>query len=149
MPELTVIETIFTPWQSLAGGVLIGLASALLMLTLGRVMGATGVLAGVLTPSAHPDTGWRLALLSGMISGPLAVLAFTGQMPLVDVPVSMPMLLIGGLLVGIGVTYGSGCTSGHGVCGMARLSRRSIAATATFMLTTGLTVFVIRHVLEA
>ena len=77
----------------------------------------------------------------------LVVLAVTGQMPAVEVPVSMRMLLVGGLLVGIGVTYGSGCTSGHGVCGMARLSPRSIAATATFMLTTGLTVFVIRHVL--
>ena len=149
MPELTVNETLFTPWQTLAGGVLIGLASVLLMLTLGRVMGATGVLAGVLTPSAHPDAGWRLALLAGMISGPLVVLAVTGQMPAVEVPASLPMLLAGGLLVGIGVTYGSGCTSGHGVCGMARLSRRSIAATATFMLTTGLTVFVIRHVLGA
>ena len=149
MPELTVVETLFTPWQSLAGGVLIGLASVLLMLTLGRIMGATGILAGVLTPSMHPDTGWRLALLAGMISGPLVVLAVTGQMPAVEVPVSVPMLLVGGLLVGIGVTYGSGCTSGHGVCGMARLSRRSIAATATFMLATGLTVFFIRHVLGA
>ena len=103
----------------------------------------------MLTPSAHPDTGWRLAVLAGMISGPLAVLAVTGQMPAVEVPVSMQMLLVGGLLVGIGVTYGSGCTSGHGVCGMARLSRRSIAATLTFMLTTGVTVYVIRHVMGA
>lgn len=149
MPELTTIETLFTPWQSLSGGILIGLASVLLMLTLGRIMGATGVLAGVLTPSAHPDTGWRLALLAGMISGPLVTLAVTGQMPAVEVTVSMPMLLVGGVLVGIGVTYGSGCTSGHGVCGVARLSRRSIAATSTFMLTTGVTVYVIRHVLGA
>ena len=149
MQELTVIETLFTPWQSLSGGMLIGVASVLLMLTLGRIMGATGVLAGVLTPSAHPDTGWRLALLAGMISGPLAVLAVTGRMPAVEVPVSTQMLLLGGLLVGIGVTYGSGCTSGHGVCGMARLSRRSIAATLTFMLTTGVTVYVIRHVMGA
>jgi uncharacterized protein len=144
--DLTLYETAFTPWQSLAGGALIGLASVLLMLTLGRIMGATGLLAGVLTPSAHPGSGWRIALLAGMVSGPLAVLAITGQMPEIQVPVSMPMLLIGGLLVGIGVTYGSGCTSGHGVCGMARLSRRSIAATLTFMLTTGITVYVIRHV---
>jgi uncharacterized membrane protein YedE/YeeE len=149
VPELTTIETLFTPWQSLSGGILIGLASVLLMLTLGRIMGATGVLAGVLTPSAHPDTGWRLALLAGMISGPLVTLAVTGQMPAVEVTVSMPMLLVGGVLVGIGVTYGSGCTSGHGVCGVARLSRRSIAATSTFMLTTGVTVYVIRHVLGA
>jgi uncharacterized protein len=144
--DLTLYETAFTPWQSLAGGALIGLASVLLMLTLGRIMGATGLLAGVLTPSAHPASSWRIALLAGMVSGPLAVLAITGQMPEIQVPVSMPMLLIGGLLVGIGVTYGSGCTSGHGVCGMARLSRRSIAATITFMLTTGITVYVIRHV---
>ena len=143
---MMVIDTLFTPWQSLAGGALIGLASVLLMLTLGRIMGATGILAGVLTPTTHPDTGWRLAVLAGMVSGPLAVLALTGQMPVVQVPVTLPMLLVGGVLVGIGVTYGSGCTSGHGVCGMARLSRRSFAATATFMVTTGITVFVIRHV---
>jgi len=146
---MIAIDTIFTPWQSLAGGALIGVASVLLMLTLGRIMGATGILAGVLTPTTHPDTGWRLAVLVGMISGPLAVLALTGQMPEIQVPVSLPMLLVGGFLVGIGVTYGSGCTSGHGICGMARLSRRSIAATVTFMVTTGLTVFIIRHVLGA
>lgn len=142
-----MIDTAFTPWQSLGGGLLIGLAAVLLMLTLGRIMGATGVLAGLLTTSTNDDTGWRLALLAGMVSGPLALLALTGQMPAVEVPVSLPMLLVGGLLVGIGVTFGSGCTSGHGVCGMARLSLRSIAATFTFMLTTGLTVYVIRHVL--
>jgi uncharacterized protein len=146
---MTTIETVFTPWQSLGGGALIGVASVLLMLFLGRIMGATGILAGVLTPAAHPDLGWRVAVLLGMVSGPVAVLMLTGQMPAIEVPVSMPMLLIGGLLVGIGVTYGSGCTSGHGVCGMARLSRRSFAATLTFMLTTGLTVFVLRHVLGA
>ncbi len=146
---MTTIETVFTPWQSLGGGVLIGVASVLLMLFLGRIMGATGILAGVLTPAAHPDFGWRVAVLMGMVSGPVAVLMLTGQMPVIEVPVSMPMLLIGGLLVGIGVTYGSGCTSGHGVCGMARLSRRSFAATLTFMLTTAITVFVVRHVLGA
>ena len=146
---MMVIDTVFTPWQSLAGGGLIGVATLLLMLTLGRILGATGILAGVLTPAAHPDTGWRLAVLAGMVSGPLAVLALTGQMPVVQVPVSLPMLLVGGVLVGIGVTYGSGCTSGHGVCGMARLSRRSFAATATFMVTTGITVFLVRHILGA
>lgn len=145
MSHLSLVETAFTPWPSLAGGVLIGLASVLLMLTLGRIMGATGVLAGVLTPQTHPDIGWRLALLAGMISAPLAVLAVTGQMPVVQVPVSMPMLLVGGVVVGVGVTLGSGCTSGHGVCGLARLSRRSFAATLTFMITTGVTVFILRH----
>lgn len=140
-----VIETAFTPWQSLSGGLLIGLASVLLMLSLGRIMGATGILAGVLTPVAHPDRGWRVAILAGMVSGPLVQMMLTGAMPAVEVPVSMAMLVLGGFLVGIGVTYGSGCTSGHGVCGVARLSRRSIAATVTFMLTTGLTVYLLRH----
>ncbi|NVD42841.1 YeeE/YedE family protein [Ensifer sp. HO-A22] len=141
------METAFTPWQSMGGGALIGLATVLLMLTLGRIMGATGILSGVLLPSAPSDRTWRLAILLGMVSGPVVILALTGQMPDVDVPVSLPMLLLGGFIVGVGVTFASGCTSGHGICGMARLSRRSIAATATFMISTGLTVFVVRHVL--
>jgi uncharacterized membrane protein YedE/YeeE len=86
-------------------------------------------------------------MVAGMIAGPLLVLAVTGQMPAVDVPVSLPMILVGGFIVGIGVTYGSGCTSGHGVCGMARLSPRSIVATLTFMVVCFATVYVIRHVL--
>jgi len=142
-----MIETAFTPFQSLAGGALIGLAAVVLMGTMGRVMGATGILAGVLQPSNLFDWSWRVAVLLGMVSGPVAVLAITGQFPAVQVPVSTPMLVIGGFIVGIGVTFGAGCTSGHGVCGMARLSPRSIAATLTFMLTTGITVYVIRHVL--
>ena len=143
------METVFTPWASLGGGVLIGLAATLLMLTLGRVMGATGILTGLLAPSSRPDFAWRAALVLGMVSGPLAVLAVTGAMPAIEVPVSTAMLLLGGLIVGVGVTYGAGCTSGHGVCGMARLSLRSIAATVTFMLVTFLTVYVVRHVLGA
>ncbi len=144
-----MIETAFTPLQSLFGGALIGLAAVLLMATLGRVMGATGILAGFLQPTGLSDWSWRAAVLAGMVSGPVAVLAMTGQMPAVQVPVSMPMLVVGGFLVGLGVTFGGGCTSGHGVCGMARLSPRSIAATLTFMLTTGITVFVIRHIIGA
>lgn len=144
-----MIETEFTPWMSLGGGVLIGLASVLLMATLGRVLGATGILAGFLTPVSRPDWGWRAAILAGMITGPVVVLALTGQMPAIEVPVSTAMLAFGGLLVGIGVTYGSGCTSGHGVCGMARLSSRSITATITFMIFTAITVYVIRHVIGA
>ena len=142
-----MIETMFTPWQSLGGGVLIGVASVLLMASLGRIMGATGVLAGLLYPADRADWTWRAALLAGMVSGPALVMVLTGQMPAVQVPVSTPMLLVGGFVVGIGVTFGSGCTSGHGVCGMARLSPRSIAAVITFMITTSLTVFVIRHVI--
>tara|TARA_R110002020_G_scaffold424896_1_gene634210 strand:+ start:7559 stop:7993 length:435 start_codon:yes stop_codon:yes gene_type:complete len=142
-----VIETAFTPLQSLGGGVLIGVAAVLLMATLGRIFGATGILAGLLQPSDISDWSWRAALFAGMVSGPVAVLLVTGQMPAVQVPVSLPMLLIGGFIVGVGVTFGSGCTSGHGVCGMARLSTRSIVATITFMITTGITVYVVRHVL--
>ncbi|SFT91236.1 YeeE/YedE family protein [Sedimentitalea nanhaiensis] len=144
-----MIETAFTPFQSLGGGALIGLASVLLMATIGRVMGATGILAGLMQPANFSDWAWRAAVLAGMISGPIAVLLITGKLPAVQVPISTTMLVIGGFIVGIGVTFGSGCTSGHGVCGMARLSPRSIAATITFMLTTGITVFVVRHILGA
>lgn len=142
-----MMETAFTPWQSLGGGALIGVASVLLMASLGRIMGATGILAGLLYPANWSDWSWRAAVLAGMVSAPLAISLLTGQMPAVQVPVSTPMLIIGGFIVGIGVTLGSGCTSGHGVCGLARLSPRSIAAVITFMITTGLTVFVLRHVI--
>jgi len=142
-----IVETVFTPWQSLSGGVLIGAASILLMATLGRIMGATGILAGLFSPSNANDFGWRAAVLLGMVSGPIAIFAITGQMPAVQVPISTTILVVGGLIVGVGVTFGSGCTSGHGICGMARLSPRSIVATVSFMLTTGITVYVIRHVL--
>lgn len=142
-----MFETDFTPWMSLAGGVLIGLASTLLMLFAGRVMGATGVLAGLFQPSSRQDFAWRAALLAGMVSGPAIVWLISGEMPAVTVPVSTLALVIGGLIVGVGVTFGSGCTSGHGVCGMARLSPRSIAATLTFMVTTFATVFIMRHVI--
>lgn len=141
------METEFTPMASALGGALIGLAAVALMALHGRIMGATGILAGVLAPLSGPDWAWRAAVLAGMITGPLAYFLLTGGMPEIAVPVSMPMLILGGLLVGVGVTFGAGCTSGHGVCGMARLSPRSIAATLTFMVSTGVTVFVIRHVL--
>jgi len=141
--------TEFTPWASLFGGFLIGLAAVLLMLLHGRVFGATGILSGVLFPSNSGDWLWRAVLVLGMVSGPVLYLLLTGSFPAVEVPVSLPMLLVGGFVVGIGVTLGSGCTSGHGVCGMARLSLRSIVATCTFMLTTFVTVFVIRHLLGA
>lgn len=144
-----MIETAFTPFQSLGGGALIGLAAVILMATMGRVMGATGILAGVIQPAGFSDWSWRVAVLLGMISGPVAVMVVTGAMPAVQVPVSTTMLVIGGFIVGLGVTFGAGCTSGHGVCGMARLSPRSIVATLTFMLTTAITVYVVRHILGA
>lgn len=143
------MTTDFTPIQSLIGGGLIGVASVLLMLTLGRVLGATGILAGVFQPSSGTDWSWRAALLAGMVTAPAAILAVTGQMPAIQVPISTPMMIVGGFIVGLGVTFGSGCTSGHGVCGMARLSPRSIVATITFMIFTAATVYVVRHVLGA
>lgn len=142
----TTIITSFTPWASLMGGVLIGLASVLLMRTLGRIMGATGILSGFLVPVSGQDWAWRAALLAGMATAPAVMMVATGSMPAVQVPVSTAMLAVGGFLVGVGVVFGGGCTSGHGVCGMARLSPRSLAATLTFMLATGVTVYVVRHV---
>ena len=140
-----MIETTFTPWASLGGGVLIGLASTLLMATLGRVMGATGILAGFFRPASPADWGWRIAVLAGMVSAPLALRLVTGEMPESQAPTSLAAMILGGLIVGFGVTYSSGCTSGHGVCGLARLSLRSLAATATFMAVTAATVFATRH----
>jgi uncharacterized membrane protein YedE/YeeE len=140
--------TEFTLWASLLGGLMIGgAASVLLMMLKGRVMGATGILGTAVFDRPVGDTAWRVALLLGMVSGPAIVALVTGNWPEIEVPVSTTALVIGGMIVGVGVTFGSGCTSGHGVCGMARLSPRSIAATAVFMTATFLTVFVIRHVI--
>ena len=137
--------TEFTPFASLGGGILIGIAAVLLMALHGRIAGMTGILTGVLPPVAS-DWTWRAAFLVGAIVAPALLLAGGGSVDF-DVPVSTVALLIGGLLVGVGVTYGSGCTSGHGVCGIARLSHRSIVATLVFMATAVATVFVIRHVI--
>lgn len=139
--------TPFTPYQSLLGGALIGLSAVFLMAFLGRIMGATGILSGVINPATWHDWSWRAAVLAGMASGPIAYFALTGAMPQIQVTVSQPMMLASGFIVGIGVIFGSGCTSGHGICGMARLSPRSIAATLTFMAATGATVFVVRHLI--
>lgn len=139
--------TEFTPFASLGGGILIGAASVMLMATLGRIMGATGILAGFLQPSSKSEWLWRAMVLLGMISGPIVMRVFTGSFPELEVPVTTGMMILGGFLVGIGVTYGSGCTSGHGVCGIARFSTRSIVATVIFMITTFITVFVVRHIL--
>jgi uncharacterized membrane protein YedE/YeeE len=110
-------------------------------------MGATGILAGFLIPANQADWTWRALLLAGMVSGPLAFQLLTGSAPVIQVPVGNLALIVGGFIVGIGVTYGAGCTSGHGVCGLARLSPRSLVAVLTFMATTAATVYVIRHVI--
>jgi uncharacterized membrane protein YedE/YeeE len=143
------METTFTPGAALFGGALIGLASVMLMYFKGRILGATGILAGFFNPASRADWSWRAAILAGMITAPVLYLLATGTAPAIQVPVTTPMLVGGGLLVGIGATLGSGCTSGHGVCGNARLSKRSIAATLIFMAATAVTVFVIRHMIGA
>jgi uncharacterized membrane protein YedE/YeeE len=143
------METAFTPWASLGGGALIGLAAVLLMALHGRILGATGILGGLLRFNDLPDWSLRAALVVGMAAGPLVYLLLTGQMPTIDLPISNLAVVVGGLIVGIGVSYGGGCTSGHGVCGNARFSRRSMVATVTFMATAFATVFILRHVVGA
>lgn len=139
------METTFTPFASLAGGLLIGLAAVLLMALHGRIAGATGILSGIVLPSGFQEWVWRAAMVAGMASAPTVMLLATGSLPEITVPVSLTYLIVGGVIVGFGASLGNGCTSGHGVCGMARLSPRSIAATLVFMATTATTVFVIRH----
>jgi uncharacterized membrane protein YedE/YeeE len=135
----------FTPWASLAGGILIGLATALLLLANGRIAGISGILGGLLRP-ARGDVAWRVAFLLGLFIAPLVWLTMRA-MPPAQIDHSPAVLAVGGLLVGIGTRFGSGCTSGHGVCGIARLSPRSLTATACFMAAGFVTVFIVRHVL--
>lgn len=141
------METDFTPLASLAGGALIGLAAVLMMALHGRILGATGILGGLLRFNDPADWSLRAAVIAGMAAGPLAWLVFAGEMPVIDLPVPNGAILLGGLIVGVGVSYGGGCTSGHGVCGIARFSRRSLVATASFMATAIATVYLIRHVM--
>ena len=137
--------TEFTPWQSLFGGALIGFSAVLLMALHGRIAGMTGILSGVIPPLAG-DWPWRAVFLAGAVISPLIYLAAGGEIAF-SIPIGIPAIVLGGLLVGIGVHFGNGCPSGHGICGIARLSARSIVAVITFMITAFITVFVIRHVI--
>lgn len=145
---MTIDWTHFTPWTALAGGVLLGIASALFILLNGRILGISGILGGLLKPKAG-DTGWRIAFFVGMAVAPLTYAALMPadmiQIPRIDA--GFGTIVIAGLLVGLGTRYGSGCTSGHGVCGLSRLSPRSLVATLSFMAAGFLTVAVMRHVL--
>ena len=134
----------FTPGSAFAGGLLIGLAAAWLVLVDGRVLGASGVLAG-LVPPRERDSGWRVALLAGLVAAPLIAQTLL-QVSAPVIAANAATLVAGGVLVGFGTRLGNGCTSGHGVCGLARLSLRSLAATAAFMAAGFVTVFTIRHV---
>jgi uncharacterized membrane protein YedE/YeeE len=134
----------FTPISSLLGGLLIGLAAAVLWLANGRIAGISGIV-GALPSARSGDVAWRVAFLGGLIVSPLLWAALAGP-PVVSLEASLPTVIAGGLLVGFGTRLGGGCTSGHGVCGLARFSRRSIVATCVFMVAGFATVFVARHV---
>lgn len=141
----------FTPWASLAGGALIGLAAALFILLNGRVTGISGILGGLLAPPGGAartpgDRRWRVLFIAGLVLAP-AAWSLVAPLPAMRIDAGWPTLVLAGLLVGVGTRYAAGCTSGHGVCGLARLSPRSLAATLAFMASGFATVFMLRHVL--
>ena len=140
---ITIDWAHFTPWTSLAGGVLIGLAADMFILFNGRIAGISGVLGGLLRP-ARGDVWWRVAFVVGIIAAPL-VYGLGGHLPAARIDAGMLTLIVAGLLVGLGTRYGAGCTSGHGVCGISRLSPRSMVATACFMAAGFATVYLARH----
>ena len=142
---MTIAWREFTPWSSLAGGALIGVAVAMFVLLNGRIAGVSGVLGG-LFKAQKGDIAWRAAFVIGLLGAP-AIHAWFVRLPVPQIDAPYGALVLAGLLVGIGTRYGSGCTSGHGVCGLARHSPRSLAATVTFMASGFVTVFSIRHVL--
>ena len=135
----------FTPGSALIGGMLIGIAAAMFLLLNGRVAGISGILGGLLKPTSG-DIGWRVTFVAGLIAAPLAYSLFA-VLPRLQIDASYGALVLAGLLVGVGTRYGSGCTSGHGVCGLSRLSMRSLVATLMFMGAGFATVFVVRHLL--
>jgi hypothetical protein len=137
--------TVFTPVSALAGGILIGVAVGAFLLVNGRIAGISAIVGGLLRP-ARGDVAWRVAFIGGLLLAPLAYALF-GALPESTIEASYPVLVVAGLLVGIGTRYGSGCTSGHGVCGISRLSPRSLAATGCFMAAGFVTVFIVRHAL--
>jgi uncharacterized membrane protein YedE/YeeE len=138
----------FTPWTSLGGGILLGIASAMFVLLNGRILGISGILGGLLAPRMG-DIGWRFAFLLGMGAAPMVFGAVMPPelLPAVRIDASEPVIALAGVLVGLGTRYGSGCTSGHGVCGLSRLSPRSLVATLSFMAAGFATVFLVRHAL--
>ncbi len=134
----------FTPFSALSGGVMIGAAAVVLMLFSGRVAGIAGIIGGLFGSSPR-DMGWRLAFILGLMAGPYLVMLAGETVPDVEIAASLPVVIAGGALVGFGTRLGNGCTSGHGVCGLARFSTRSAAATVVFMATAATVVFVVRY----
>ena len=144
---MTIDWNNFTPWASLAGGILLGLASAMFILINGRILGISGIIGGLLRPTSG-DVGWRLAFVLGMLVAPLLYLLLAGPVA-VRIDASWATLVIAGLLVGVGTRFGSGCTSGHGVCGLSRLSPRSLVAALAFMGAGFVTVYLMRNLLAS
>lgn len=142
---MTIDWNHFTPLSSLAGGVLIGVAAALLALCNGRIAGISGIVGGLLRPQ-RGDLGWRAAFVIGLILAPLLYRVLT-PLPEIRIEAGSGLIILAGLLVGVGTRYGAGCTSGHGICGLSRRSPRSIVATLSFMAAGFATVFVMRHLL--
>ncbi|HVB89013.1 MAG TPA: YeeE/YedE family protein [Beijerinckiaceae bacterium] len=138
--------TSFTPISALLGGALIGSAAVMLLLLNGRVAGISGIVGGLLRPKSG-DTAWRVSFIGGLLSAPIVFALVAGVQPPFDLRASLSALVVGGLLVGFGTRLGGGCTSGHGVCGVARLSPRSLVATGAFMVAGFVTVFVLRHMI--
>ena len=136
----------FTPIPSLLGGMILGLAAALYVFLHGRILGISGIVSGLLHPKMT-DSAWRLSLVLGLISAPFLAALFFGIIPIVEIDSSWIAIVIAGLLVGFGAHYGSGCTSGHGICGLSRLSPRSLVATLAFMSAGFIMVFIIRHLI--
>jgi uncharacterized protein len=143
---MTIDWASFTPWSALFGGMLIGLAAAMFILMNGRIAGISGIVGGLLGPRPAGDTSWRLAFIAGIVLAPTLWLLFHA-LPEITIEAGYPLLIAAGLLVGISTRYGAGCTSGHGVCGISRLSPRSIIATALFMSSAFATVYIIRHLI--
>lgn len=139
------VATSFTPIASFAGGALIGLSAVLLMALTGRIAGVSGIAARLFPPYEDAELAGRLAFVAGLIAAPVVVLLATGRFPTQTIQANTSILVLGGFLVGFGSVWGSGCTSGHGVCGISRLSVRSFVATITFMVAGFATVFVTRH----
>ncbi len=142
---MTIDWANFTPWSSLAGGLLIGMATAMFLLFNGRIAGISGVVGGLLRP-AKGDVAWRVAFVLGIVIAPFAF-GLAAPLPAVQIDAGTITLIAAGLLVGVGTRYGSGCTSGHGVCGLSRRSPRSFVATASFMFAGFVTVYVVRHLI--
>jgi len=136
----------FTPLNAVLGGLLIGVAATLMLWTSGRIAGISGILTGVLLPN-KADTPWKAIFLAGLLLGPIGVILVSGRELEITVQATPLLSIIAGLLVGFGTRLGSGCTSGHGICGIARFSRRSFLATAVFMGCAIVTVFITKHVL--